>query len=102
MNATGIITATYLHTDIISDGNPFPSPSSAPAEVTDTVDTINPALIILNAVSPALIVSGLFVTRPISHSGIARQTILPAAIIANISTIDVLYIFLTLSCSPAP
>ena len=50
MNATGIITATYLHTDIISDGNPFPSPSSAPAEVTDTVDTINPTLIILNAV----------------------------------------------------
>ena len=77
MNATGIITATYLHTDIISDGNPFPSPSSAPVEVTDTVDTINPALIILNAVSPALIVSGLLVNRPISDPGIARQRIVP-------------------------
>ena len=41
---------------MISDGNPFPSPSSAPAEVADTVDIINPALMILNAVSPAFIV----------------------------------------------
>ena len=42
---------------MISDGNPFPSPSSAPAEVTDTVDTINPALMILNAVSPSFMIT---------------------------------------------
>ena len=72
------------------------------AEVTDTVDTINPALIILNAVSPALIVSGLLVNRPMRVPGITRHRTVPIAIIASISTIDVLYIFLTLSCSPAP
>ena len=33
-NAAGTIITRYLHSDIISDGTPFPSPSSAPEEVT--------------------------------------------------------------------
>mgnify|MGYP000385156239 FL=1 len=49
INATGIIITAYLNTDITSDGSPFPNPSSAPEAVTDTDDTIKPALIILSA-----------------------------------------------------
>ena len=44
-NAAGIITTMNLHSEIISDGTPLPSPSSEPEAVTDTDDTINPALI---------------------------------------------------------
>ena len=35
-NAAGIITTMNLHSEIISDGTPLPSPSSEPEAVTDT------------------------------------------------------------------
>ncbi len=54
MKAAGIMTATYLNIDIISEGIPLPSPSSAPDTVTDTEDTINPALIILRQQLPQI------------------------------------------------
>ena len=65
-NAAGIITTMNLHSEIISDGTPLPSPSSEPEAVTDTDDTINPALIMRRAVSPAAMTSGLSVNIPIS------------------------------------
>ena len=37
-NAAGIITTMNLHSEIISDGTPLPSPSSEPEAVTDTDD----------------------------------------------------------------
>lgn len=49
-----MMTTTYLNIDIISEGIPLPSPSSAPEAVTDTEDIINPALIILKAAAPQI------------------------------------------------
>ena len=70
--------------------------------VTDTDDTIKPALIILSALAPALIVFALVVNKPISLSGISRHIAVPAHIIINTIIVAVEYIFLTLLCSPAP
>ena len=52
-NAVGIMINIYRQSEINKDGIPLPNPSNAPDEVTDTAETINPAPIILNAVSPA-------------------------------------------------
>ena len=57
-NAAGTIITRYLHRDIMSDGTPFPRPSSAPDEVTETADTTKPALMIRRALSPASIAAG--------------------------------------------
>ena len=50
--AAGIMIIIYLKSEIHNDGIPFPSPSKAPEDVTDTADTINPILIMLSAVTP--------------------------------------------------
>ena len=84
INAAGMITIIYLQREIISDATPLLSPSNAPQEVTDTLDTIKPALIILRAVAPALIVSDVFVKSEIMLVGIAKQRTVPNAIIAAI------------------
>ena len=78
-----MMTATYLNIDIISEGIPLPSPSSAPEAVTDTEDTINPALIILKAAAPADIVVSLEVNNPISVSGIHKHTAVTIHIIKS-------------------
>ena len=49
-NASGSIIAINLHRDIISDGMPMPSPSSAPDEVTDTAEITKPIQIRRSAV----------------------------------------------------
>ena len=58
IKAAGIIITTYLINDITNDGTPFPRPSSAPDATTDTVETTNPALIILSASPPLAMVTG--------------------------------------------
>lgn len=81
INAVGIIIIVYLKSDMMSDGKPLLSPSSAPDEVTDTADTTNPALIIRSAFLPISMVSLLFVNIAISLSGIVRQITVPMSII---------------------
>ena len=66
IHAAGIMTTTYLSRDMSRDGVPFPNPSSAPDEVTDTADTTNPAHIMRSAVPPAFIVDTFSVNIPIS------------------------------------
>ena len=60
-NASGSIIAINLHKDIISDGMPMPSPSSAPDEVTDTAEITKPIQIRRSAVLPMAIVSAFSV-----------------------------------------
>ena len=55
------------------EGVPFPSPSNAPEEVTETAETINPAPMMRKAVSPAWIVASVWVNSPISWPGISRH-----------------------------
>ena len=64
-----------------SDCVPLPRPSSAPAEMTDTDDTIKPMLMRRSAVSPAAMVASDEVNSPISVSGTSRQMSVPAAMI---------------------
>ena len=52
-NAVGMITTTYRQSEISNEGVPFPSPSNAPEDVTETAETINPAPMMRKAVSPA-------------------------------------------------
>ena len=42
-NAAGMMTTTYRQREISNEGVPFPSPSNAPEDVTETAETINPA-----------------------------------------------------------
>ena len=79
-NAAGIITTTYRQREISKEGTPFPSPSSAPEEVTETAETINPAPMMRRAVSPAWIVVSVWVNSPINRPGISRQITVPSAI----------------------
>ena len=58
IKAAGIISRTYRSSDIVSDGPPIPSPSSAPEAMTETAETINPRLMIRRASLPAATVSG--------------------------------------------
>lgn len=52
-NAVGMMMIMYLHREIINDCSPFPNPSNAPEEVTETAETTKPAAMIRRAVSPA-------------------------------------------------
>lgn len=52
-NAAGMMTTTYRQREISKEGVPFPSPSNAPEDVTETAETINPAPMMRKAVSPA-------------------------------------------------
>ena len=97
-----MITIIYLKSEIHNDGRPFPSPSKAPDDVTDTADTINPILIMLSAVTPNLSVLGFAVNIPNSVDGIIHESAVPKAIIIADSKSAVLYICLTRLCSPAP
>ena len=93
---------TYLNTDIISEGKPLPSPSRAPEAVTDTDDTIKPALIIFKADTPAVIVFSLLVNKPISVPGIHKHIMVPMHMIIMTIVVAVVYIFLTRLYSLAP
>ena len=79
-NASGSIIAINLHRDIISDGMPMPSPSSAPDEVTDTAEIIKPIQIRRSAVLPMAIVSALSVKSPMSLAGKSAHMIVPPPI----------------------
>ena len=48
-NAAGMMTTTYRQREISKEGVPFPSPSNAPEEVTETAETINPAPMMRNS-----------------------------------------------------
>lgn len=56
----------------------MPMPSRAPEDVTDTEDTIKPALMMRRAAAPAWLVSGFSVKSPIRRRGTVRQTRVPA------------------------
>ena len=62
---------------MMSEGVPMPSPSSAPEEVTDTAETMKPALMMRSAVAPASMVAGSSANSPISHFGAARNSAVP-------------------------
>ena len=64
--ATGRIMTTYLEREIIRDGRPFPIPSSAPQEVTERAENINPMLMMRRATAPACTVSLLLLNIPIN------------------------------------
>ena len=70
-NAVGMITTTYRQSEISNEGMPFPSPSSAPEDVTETAETIKPAPMIRRAVFPIWIVASVWVNSPISWPGIS-------------------------------
>ena len=74
----------YRSNEITRDWTPMPIPSRAPDAVTETVETINPALMIRRAVPPAMIVSALSVKAPISVLAIVRQSSVPAAMITPV------------------
>ena len=78
-NASGSIIAINLHRDIISDGMPMPSPSSAPDQVTDTAEITKPIQIRRSAVLPMAIVSAFSVKSPMSLAGKSAHMIVPAA-----------------------
>jgi len=69
MKAVGTRTIRYRHREMAREGIPMPSPSSAPMEVTDTEERINPRLMICRAVAPMRMVSSLVLNRCISQSG---------------------------------
>ena len=96
------ITKIYRNIEIIKEENPLPKASRLPDTVIDTEEIIKPILIILKAVSPIEIVSGLAVNKPINFSGINKQRTVPSAITVNIIERAVLNIFLTLVYSSAP
>ena len=81
-NADGMIMAAYLHREMSSDWNPFPIPSSAPADVTETAETTKPALMMRSAVFPLMTVSGLSVNRAIRFPDASRHARVPTAMIA--------------------
>lgn len=62
-------------------GHALPRPSSAPEEVVDTAETMNPRQMIRRAVWPMAMVSGLEVNRPISGPAMVRQSRVPMAMI---------------------
>ena len=101
-NAAGMIITTYRKSDIYRDGRPFPNPSSAPEQVTETADTMNPRLMICKAATPLCNVSCCDVNNPINFSGISQDRIVPTAITPMVSASVVWKIFLTRSLSPAP
>ena len=61
--------STYRNREITREGTPLPSPSSAPDDVTETADTTKPALMMRSALSPACMVSWLWVKSPINGPG---------------------------------
>ena len=65
---------------MIKDGVPFPNPSRAPEDVTETEETRKPPLIIRRAKAPADIVSWFDVKRLISCPGRIRQMAVPNTI----------------------
>ena len=79
-NAVGMITTTYRQSEISNEGMPFPSPSSAPEDVTETAETIKPAPMIRRAVFPVWIVASVWVNSPISWPGISRHITVPSTI----------------------
>ena len=84
------------------DGTPFPSPSKAPEQVTDTADIMKPRLIIRSAVTPFASVSDWLVNNPISHAGTAQESTIPTAMTPAVRARVVWKIFRTLNFSPAP
>ena len=88
-SAAGMITSTYLQSDIISDGSPLPRPSSEPVAVTDTDDTINPIQSILSASPPFVTVSAFSVNIAVSCSENASDSTVPTAIIPHTIAIAV-------------
>ena len=52
-NAHGIMIPILRRNDISNEGIPFPSPSSAPVTVQETVEIMNPVLMIFKAVLPS-------------------------------------------------
>ena len=100
--AAGMMMNRYRNSEIMRDWVPFPSPSNAPEDVTETADTINPALMMRRAVCPARIVSGLSVNTPISCLAHVSHATVPRSIMIPLIHRVIPYIFLTLPCSPAP
>ena len=47
--AAGIMMNRYRNSEMMRDRVPFPSPSNAPEDVTETADTIKPALMMRRA-----------------------------------------------------
>ncbi len=100
--ANGIITIIYRRREIYRDGVPFPRPSRAPEQVTDTAETTKPRLIIRRAHTPFSKVVPWSVNNPISHAGTAQDRIVPTAITPAVRARVVWNISLTLPFSPAP
>ena len=78
-NAAGRISRAYRKREMAREGPPVPRPSSAPQEITDTEETMNPRLMISRAVRPAAMVSALVENSSISCEGIAQQRTVPRA-----------------------
>ena len=93
---------TYRNSEIIRDCVPFPSPSSAPEDVTETDETIKPALMMRRAFCPDKTVSGLLVNRLISCFDAVRHRTVPKTMMIQLIQRVMSYILLTLLCSPAP
>lgn len=101
-NAAGMIRTTYRSSEIYREGVPFPSPSRAPQQVTETADTMKPRLMMCRAVTPIQTVSVLAVNNPIRLSGISQESIVPMTMTPAVSARVVWKIFFTRVFSPAP
>lgn len=102
IKATGIINKAYRSKEITKEGVPIPNPSSAPQEMIEMEETINPMLIILRAVLPAAIVSAFVENSPINRSGINQHRMVPTVMMQAESASVTRYIFSTLTYSFAP
>lgn len=88
--------------DISNEGIPFPSPSSAPVTVQETVEIMNPVLMIFKAVLPSWMVTLPEEYMPINASGIHWHMIVPITMTMPLKPSTVMKMESTLSFLPAP
>ena len=101
-NAAGMMTTTYRQREISKEGVPFPSPSNAPEDVTETAETINPAPMMRKARRQRQMCIRDRVNSPINCPGISRHITVPNTIMIPLMHKTILKIWLTRWCSPAP
>ena len=100
--AAGIMMIRSRRSEIIREGIPALSPSSAPQQVTEIADTMKPRLIMCIACTPIVIVAGFAVKIPISAAGTLQLRISPRSMIAKAIMRAVIKIFFTRRYSFAP
>ena len=79
--ANGTMMMRYRSKETARDSFPFPSPSNAPLDTTETEETMKPQEIIRSAEEPAVIVAVCVVNIFIKISGVNIKSAVPTAMI---------------------